>query len=99
MLFRYEMSPENKVPTWAWSLGDPYNEMDIWTSNISVEEFGLILRKYDYIYLYNIDEQFLNKYWELFGFSQNVHDFSLWSINSDNQLLLNYEEDLQYYNN
>jgi len=45
-----------------YSFGEQYSDADIWTRNYSKEEFLNIVDDYDYMFLYNIDDQFLNEY-------------------------------------
>ena len=54
-----------------WSLGEKYSDGDIWTLNISKNNFKKILfnENYDYIYLYKIDDRFVDRYGSIFNHS------------------------------
>lgn len=45
-----------------YSFGEQYSDDDIWTRNYSKEEFLSIVDDYDYMFLYSIDDQFLDGY-------------------------------------
>jgi hypothetical protein len=65
MVLRYEIIPRKMNPGQT-SLGEPYYEGDIWTTNLSVEEFEKSLRSYDFLAIGQLDDQFLRKYGSLF---------------------------------
>ncbi len=84
MIFRYEMSPDNYVQDWSWSLGNKYREEDVWTVPISIEELKSILLSYDFIVLDKIDENFIKIYGKLFNFSNKLNSVKIWKINKEN---------------
>ncbi len=45
-----------------YSLGEAYSEGDNWTQNITQEEFLDFAKDYDYMYLWDVDEQFRERY-------------------------------------
>lgn len=67
-----------------WSLGEKYSEGDIWTLNISKGEFKKILFKenYDYVYLFNIDDKFVDRYGSIFNYN-NLESGQLYKVNKD----------------
>ena len=55
VMFYYAMLPNTISMSWCWSLGQKYDEGDVWTCNQALE--GL-LKGFDYLALYRGDEQF-----------------------------------------
>lgn len=62
---RYILTPIH-INTYEYSLGEPYSDTDLYTWNLSVEEWAARLNDYDYVYLHRIDEPFINRYSSLF---------------------------------
>lgn len=82
---RFSLRPINAANMCCWSLGEKYYEGDIWTKNYSPKQFIDILKEanYDYIFLNEIDQQFLDGYSSLFSNKKE--------INSNNLYFINYE--------
>lgn len=68
-----------------WSLGEKYSEGDIWTLDISKGEFKKILFKenYDYVYLYKIDDKFINRFGNIFDYD-DIDSGQLYKVNRKN---------------
>ena len=67
----------------AWSVGEKYNNEDIWTVNYSKSEFEDILyNNYDYIYFYSVDQQFIEQYGEIF-YDNDIKNNKLYKIDKD----------------
>ncbi|MGL5125793.1 MAG: hypothetical protein ACRC6U_07365 [Fusobacteriaceae bacterium] len=64
---RYEYTPAHMIGSWNWSIGEKYSPSDIWTQNITLNQFEENLRKATYVYLYKIDEKFIRNYGEVFN--------------------------------
>jgi hypothetical protein len=64
---KYLLNPIRTNPTYdsAFSFG-PDDDADVWTHYMSAREFLDNLEGYNYLYLYDIDGYFVNKYQELF---------------------------------
>ncbi len=76
---KYEITPI-KISPGAWSIGSPYDENDIWTKNKTKEEWKKeLLENYDYVYLYDIDNEFKETYGELFE-NENIKDNQLYKV-------------------
>ena len=71
-----------------WSLGEKYGDNDIWTLDISKDEFINILidENYDYLFLYRIDEKFIDRYENLFD-SENIESGQLYKVNKEKRVL------------
>ena len=68
-----------------WSLGEKYDDDDIWTLNISKNEFKNILfkEKYDYVFLYRVDNKFINRYGSIFDYDK-IKSGQLYKVNRSN---------------
>lgn len=80
-VFQYLTMPRSYNGSY-YSLGEPYSEEDNWTRNITEEEFINILGDYDYMYFWDVDEQFTNNYGIAFENTQDIvfEDGYLYSI-------------------
>ena len=74
----------------SWSLGQPYYQNDIWTQNLSPNEWLEILKKenYEYIYLYNVDDKFKENYGILFENIDKIDNNCLYKIKDDGKFKL-----------
>lgn len=79
---RYELTPNKMNLNYAWSIGNPYNDSDIWTVQISKEDWAKhLINDYNYVYLFDIDEQFISKYNTLFDVnSKSINDNQLYKV-------------------
>lgn len=78
---RYEITPI--VMKDVWSIGKPYDENDIWTKNIPIENVKTdLIKNYEYVYLYDIDEQFIKIYGDLFA-DDNIKDNQIYKVNKE----------------
>ena len=67
----------------AWSIGEKYDDKDIWTINYSKSEFEDILyNNYEYIYFYNVDQQFIEKYGDIF-YTKDIKNNQLYKIDRE----------------
>ncbi|HRN70382.1 MAG TPA: hypothetical protein PLS49_04295 [Candidatus Woesebacteria bacterium] len=67
----------------AWSIGEKYNDKDVWTVNYSKSEFEDILyNNYDYIYFYNVDQKFIEQYGEIFH-NRDIKNDQLYKIDRE----------------
>lgn len=66
----------------GWSLGKPYDEKDIWTLDMTKEEWeqALIDGDYTYVYLYKTDDQFINRYESLFENKEDISNNTCFKI-------------------
>jgi len=65
-VFGYEICPR-KTNFWDWSLGKPYYEGDVWTTNYTPEQLLNVFSEYDYILIARADERFWKRYGVLFS--------------------------------
>lgn len=78
-ILRYQLNGRNIGEDFV-SLGQPYDENDHWTVDLDIHEFAEALRSYDYLYLYDIDDQFYSLYFPLFDQEFYVEDQHLYEI-------------------
>ncbi len=66
----------------GWSLGYPYSEEDIWTLEMSAEEWekALIDGGYTHVYLYNVDKQFRSLYGSMFEYDTSISNDSAFTV-------------------
>ena len=79
----------NNINIDSWSLGDKYNDVDIWTSNISaVEWLDELINNYDYVYLFSVDKKFVDRYGILFNNCDSICDKCLYKVDKVNKNLV-----------
>ncbi|EMK10232.1 MULTISPECIES: hypothetical protein [Leptospira] len=79
----YELSPRNStsVANSGWSLGLPYYEGDVWTSDIHPKTWSEnILVNYDFLLLASVDEYFWSRYASIFKPTLNLKSNKLFRI-------------------
>ncbi len=81
-LMQYLLVP-NKMNTQFYSIGEKYGNGDVWTKDITSEEWIKELRNYDYLYLYNIDDNFKEKYGKCFASFDDIKNKSMYKIDND----------------
>ena len=66
----------------GWSLGYAYSDEDIWTLEMTKEEWekALVDGGYTYVYLYNVDKQFRSLYGDLFEYETSISNNSAFKI-------------------
>ena len=66
----------------GWSLGYPYSDDDVWTLDMSAEEWeqALLDGDYRYVYLYHVDKQFRNRFKDLFEYETAISDQSAFEV-------------------
>ncbi len=89
-ILRYEILPYTLTATdkyWgSWSLGKPRYNGDIWSADISVEEWSNILLEedYGYVYIFKADNIFKEKYYTLFKDKKYIKDKTMYKVNVNN---------------
>ena len=76
-VLRYSISPIVTNLMYEWSLGPKYNDNDIWSYDITKEEFvqKLINENFDYVFIAKIDKQFIDIYGDLIEGNYNENNF------------------------
>ena len=86
LMFQYLTSPRvyNRD---GYSLGKKYSQDDIYTVDLSIDEFEHLLLDYDYLYLYSVDDQFVDTYCTALGNEHNlISDGQIYHIESNGGL-------------
>ena len=84
----YSLTPVHINDSIAWSIGQPYYEGDIWTANISAEEWSsLLIENYTYVYIFKTNEVFNQNYMQLFE-NGIIHADTLYSIKKANNTVM-----------
>lgn len=62
------------------SIGPMVDEEDIWSSDLTVEEFASAVGNYDYIFFCGLDEAFISKYSEAFEDPSQIIDGKIYKV-------------------
>jgi len=91
---RYDITPVNVGEYSFTSLGTPYGAGDVYTKNITVDEWLEILQnEYTYVYLNKIDEQFISEFGDAFEDPGRIQNMSLFRVTELNgRVILVYVE-------
>ena len=81
-VLRYTFTPVRISPPATWSLGKPYSADDIWTKDLSVDEWRQQLSGYTYVYIYRVDDRFRRDYGEIFDEPTTIKDDTLFKVDS-----------------
>ena len=86
-IMQYEIHP-NMINTNYYSLGKKYKDNDVWTKNISAKAWLKMLKDYDYVYLYKVDDNFISKYGLYFDCDEDeIENKQLYKINKSEDKL------------
>ncbi len=88
---RYNFTPipvQEPAKDLVWSLGKPYSTDDLWTADINVDKWSKALESFTYVYLYKIDDRFINDYGQLFDNVNVVRSMTMYHINKINNDLV-----------
>ncbi len=84
---RFEVAPikmnvDTEIGAYSWSPGSSRYDGDIWSWNVSADEWEktLIAHNFTHIYLHNVDEIFINTYSELFESVERISNYSRYKI-------------------
>lgn len=79
---RYNLTPVPVLATPSWSLGPPYSAQDVWTVNISADEWEqtLVDGAYTYVYLYRVDDQFKGQFGSLFENQEQIQSDRFYKV-------------------
>jgi hypothetical protein len=88
-VLRYTVWPNETNPNFTWSIGEKYDDGDIWTvdTDSSLWMDTLIEDNYTYVYICKCDNQFINKFKDLFESNSKIEDGKLYKIDVDKKLL------------
>ena len=80
---RYLATPIRPAGNGNWSLGKPYYDGDLWTIDISPEEWLESLETQNaYVYLYKIDEIFIERYKEAFESEKEIVQGGMYKLDT-----------------
>ncbi len=84
---RYLLRPAEVNEPFSWSIGEKYGENDIWTREMTAEEWGgLLAQEFDYALLYRVDESFERQFVAQFADPNGIEPFTLYKVNSQGRL-------------
>lgn len=85
---KYMVYPNHITNTEAWSLGGPFSEKDVWSVDLTAEQWMDMLQKdYDYVALYKVDDTFVANYGGLFEDPDTISSRSLYYVNKERGIL------------
>jgi hypothetical protein len=84
-IFNYGIVPR-KGNRSCWSIGQPYDDGDVWTCPVTSKGFEQILVDYDYLFVAHSDDKFADQFAPLFG-SGGVQDGGMFHILNENGLV------------
>lgn len=86
-VLRYELMPHKISSNPSWTLGDE-NEDDIYTKNISPKAWqDILINNYDFLIVFKSNDEFYEKYGELFDDKTKITDKSIFKINKQTKML------------
>lgn len=78
----------------CWSLGTPYYIGDIWTCEISSDEYlKTLINEYDYVLVYKSNSKFTNEFGNIFG--ENIQSNTLYRIDKEKRSLIKINSSLK----
>ena len=84
-IFNYGIMPKTNNQG-CWSVGEPYDDNDVWTCRMTVKEFEQTLKNYDYLFVAKSDSKFEENFSSLFG-SVDVSNGSLFQVAKEGSLI------------
>lgn len=88
---RYNITPiQTNLYPCSWSLGKPYYKGDVWSQDISANDWAKELRKdYTYVYIYKTNDIFNKTYGKLFeGGGKSIKNNTLYHIDKGNDSIV-----------
>ena len=77
----YELTPVKGSPWLHWSIGTPRYDGDVWTTDITADEWSDMLRQdFTYVYLEHTDDLFIEEFGELFDDPDQIRNRSLFRV-------------------
>ena len=87
-LLRYSVRPVKTNPNFTWSIGTAFYEGDIYTKEISMEEWREeLVQNYDYVALQEYNEYFCEEFGSLFENKNEIKHQGLYKVNSESGIL------------
>ena len=91
--FRYAVTPVTTNAGGAgsaspWSIGEPYSPADVWTKEITCEEWQSILKEghYNYVFLYRVDDQFTTRFRDAFENPGEIQSQRLYKVETKDEV-------------
>lgn len=95
---RYSLTPIWMQDAEGWSLGEPYNEGDVWSKLISPQQWQQQLAEqgFTYVYLFHIDQRFVQQYAPVFEDASQIADGRFYRVQRqpDGLVKLQWQPDL-----
>lgn len=86
-IYRYLLYP--RYVGGVFSLGTPFYEGDVYSEEISSDEWmSILIEDYDYVGLHHINDYFVNNYADCFSDSSRITDGTLWLVDKNKEILV-----------
>ncbi|MFI3173414.1 MAG: hypothetical protein R3Y58_13755 [Eubacteriales bacterium] len=86
-VIRYYSRP-NTTNTGDWSVGEAFYDGDIWTLEITAEEFqSLLVEEYDYVAIFKANDFLREDFAELFDNPDEIYEHRVYAVNKETGLL------------
>ncbi|NLC96397.1 MAG: hypothetical protein GX675_02375 [Erysipelotrichaceae bacterium] len=88
LVLKYNLRPA-QINDKEWSIGVPFYEGDIWTSDLNAKKWQntLLTENYDYVLIYRLNDYFVENYKYNFKNTKDIGENKLYRLNKDTGLL------------
>ncbi len=94
-VLRNVFTPIKINENYTWSIGERYGENDVFTAYKNIWSWSDDLRQFDYVYLFRVDDFFIQQFGELFENPEDIRNDTMFSVSHDEEglahLVLNEE--------
>lgn len=82
-VLQYELLQYKVNPKFTWSLGEKSSKEDIWTLDLSVDDWAKQLYDYSYVLICKTDDSFKNRYKTLFQNESSIQANTIYKVEKD----------------
>ncbi|MEI8198918.1 MAG: hypothetical protein WCG21_02565 [Eubacteriales bacterium] len=82
-ILKYEFIQQYAEQGAFWSLGDKSSDKDVWTADLTADQWEQQLADYDYVVIYCVDDTFTNRYKSLFADEKSIWANSIYEVVKD----------------
>lgn len=79
-VIKYNIRPNRVQDDYVWSIGQPFYDGDIWTTEKTAEEWQEELKEYDYVALYGLNDYFYENFSCIFAESEDIYEGGLYKV-------------------
>ena len=82
-VLRNIFTPVKINDNYTWSIGEPYNASDVFTTYKNIYSWSEDLKQFDYVYLFRVDDAFREQFGELFDNPQDIQNDTMFTVSFD----------------